>query len=153
MTKRFLIFFWAFFLFTSCNLTKFVPDGDALYTGASIKVKDSTLSRKEKKIVIEKTEGLPRPKPNAKFLGIPIKLVLYNMGGDPKKGGFIRKFFRKAGDPPVLMSSVKPGYNVDVLRNFLESIGYFLARVEGDTVVKKRRGMHITPLYPDMLIR
>ena len=148
MTKKSLIFLCAIFLFTSCNLTKFVPDGDALYTGATIKVKDSTLSRKEEKIVKEQTEGLPRPKPNAKFLGVPFKLVLYNMGGDPKKGGFMRKFFRKAGEPPVLMSSVKPGYNVDVLRNFLENIGYFHARVDGDTIVKKKKGHAYYTLTP-----
>ena len=148
MTKQSLIFLCAIFLFTSCNLTKFVPDGDALYTGATIKVKDSTISRKEKKIVKEKTEGLPRPKPNSKFLGIPFKLVLYNMGGDPEKGGFIRKFFRKAGQPPVLLSTVKLNYNVDVLRNYLENIGYFHARVEGDTVVKKKKGHAYYTLTP-----
>lgn len=136
------------FLLTSCNLTKFVPDGDALYTGATIRVKDSTLSKKERKSVKEKTEGLPRPKPNAKFLGIPFKLVLYNMGGDPEKGGFIRKFFRKIGEPPVLLSSVRLGYNVDVLRNYQENIGYFHARVAGDTVVKKKKGHAYYTLTP-----
>ncbi len=148
MIKQFFIFLCAIFLFTSCNLTKFVPKGDALYTGATIKVKDSTITKKEKKIVIEKTEDLPRPKPNAKFLGIPFKLVLYNMGGDPKKGGFIRKFFRKAGQPPVLLSTVKLNYNVDVLKNYLENIGYFQARVEGDTIVKKRKGHAYYTLSP-----
>lgn len=148
MNKQFLIFLCAIFLFTSCNLTKFVPEGDALYTGATINVKDSTLSKKERKKVKEETEDLPRPKPNARFLGIPFKLVLYNMGGDPKKGGFIRKFFRKAGQPPVLLSTVKLNYNVDVLRNYLENIGYFHTRAEGDTVVKKKKGHAYYTLTP-----
>ena len=135
-------------LLASCNLTKHVPEGDALYTGATIKVKDSTLSKKEKKSVKEKTEGLPRPKPNSKFLGIPFKLILYNMGGDPSKGGFIRKFFRKIGQPPVLASTVRIDYNVDLLRNFQENIGYFHARVTGDTVVKKKKAHAYYTLTP-----
>ena len=49
-------------LIISCNLTKNVPKGDALYTGATIKVKDSTLSKKEKNKVVDFTEHLPRPK-------------------------------------------------------------------------------------------
>ena len=72
-------------LITSCNLTKNVPKGDALYTGAAIKVKDSTLSKKEKNKIVDFTEHLPRPKPNSKFLGIPFKLIIYNLSGDPKK--------------------------------------------------------------------
>lgn len=148
MIKQSLIFLGTIILFTSCNLTKLVPKDDALYTGATIKVTDSTLSRKEKKDIKEKTEGLPRPKPNAKFLGIPFKLILYNMAGNPAKGGFIRKFFRKAGQPPVLLSTVNVNYNVDVLRNYLENIGYFHARAEGDTVVKRRKGHAYYTLTP-----
>ena len=75
----------------------------------------------------------------AKFLGIPIKLDLYSLGGNPKKGGFIRKFFRKLGEPPVLASTVRPDYNAKVIKNFLENIGYFHAVASGDTIVKKKR--------------
>ena len=109
--------------FVSCNSTKLVPKGDALYTGAKVKVKDSTLSKKEKNKVIDFTEHLPRPKPNFKFLGIPIKLFFYNLAGDPKKKGFIRKFVRKLGEPPVLLSSVNLDYNVKVLKSYLENVG------------------------------
>src|SRR5258705_2848407 len=108
----------------SCNSTKNIPKGDALYTGATIKVSDSTLSRKQKNKVIDLTEHLPRPKPNSKFLGIPIKLGFYNLAGDPNKKGFIRKLFRNLGEPPVLLSSVSLNYNTKVLRNYLENIGY-----------------------------
>ncbi|HEY5408879.1 MAG TPA: BamA/TamA family outer membrane protein [Ginsengibacter sp.] len=135
-------------LIASCNATKLVPAGDALYTGATIKVVDSTLSKKEKKKIHDKTEDLPRPKPNGKFLGIPIKLDLYNLGGNTKKGGFIRKFFRKIGEPPVLLSSLKLDYNVKVIQNYLENTGYFHAQVTGDTVVKKKKAHATYTLTP-----
>jgi outer membrane protein assembly factor BamA len=126
-------------IFAACSTTKLVPKGDALYTGATIKIEDSTLSKKEKHKIEEKTEHLPRPKPNGKFLGIPFKLLLYNMGGDPNKGGFFRKFFHKIGEPPVLLSSVNVDYNARVLRNYLENIGYFHAEGSGDTIVKRKK--------------
>ena len=87
MRNRKAIYFFIIVMifFASCNTTKLVPKGDALYTGATIKVKDSTLSKKEKKKIVEQTENLPRPIPNSKFLGIPFKLNLYNLAGDTSK--------------------------------------------------------------------
>ena len=133
---------------TSCNITRLVPKEDALYTGATIKVKDNTLSKKEKNKVVDQTEHLPRPLPNSKFLGIPIKLLLYNLGGDPAKGGFIRKFFRKLGQPPVLLSSINIDYNAKVLQNYLENIGYFNAETSADTIVKKKKAHATYTLTP-----
>ncbi len=48
MRNRPAIFFFiiAMVFFVSCNTAKLVPKGDALYTGATVKVKDSTLSKK-----------------------------------------------------------------------------------------------------------
>ena len=103
-----LFFLVALLLFASCNTTKLIPKGDALYTGATVKVKDSTLSGKEIKKVEEATKNLPQPKPNSRFFGIPFKLGFYNMAGDTSKHGFIRKFLRKIGHPPVLLSISKP---------------------------------------------
>ena len=142
------VIIFAILIFGSCNTTKLVPKGDALYTGATIKVVDSTLSKKKTKKVAEKSEELPRPKPNSKFLGIPFKLDLYNLGGDPKKSSFIRKFFRKLGEPPVLLSSVKLDYNEKVIQNYLENTGYFHAEVSGDTAVRKKKAHATYTLTP-----
>lgn len=137
----------------SCSLTKWVPKGDALYTGATIKVEDSLLLSGEKKEILDLTKPLPVPKPNSKFLGIPFKLILYNMGGDPNKGGFIRKFFRKLGQPPVLLSSVSLDYNEKLLTNFQQNIGYFDAETIGDTIVKNRKGHAYYTLHPGLPYR
>lgn len=143
-----LFFMTAMLFFASCNTTKLVPKDDALYTGATIKVKDSTLSRKQKNKIKDQTEHLPRPLPNSKFLGIPFKLIFYNMAGDSSKHNFIRKFLRKIGQAPVLLSSVNVDYNVKVLQNYLQNIGYFLAIASGDTIVKRRKGHAYYTLTP-----
>jgi outer membrane protein assembly factor BamA len=134
--------------FASCNTTKLVPKDDALYTGATVKVKDSTLSRKQKNKIVDLTEHLPRPLPNSKFLGIPFKLILYNMAGDTSKHNFVRKFLRKLGQAPVLLSSVNVDFNVKVLQNYLQNIGYFQAVASGDTIVKRRKGHAYYTLTP-----
>ncbi|MGN6401337.1 MAG: BamA/TamA family outer membrane protein [Flavisolibacter sp.] len=138
--KAILFFIVSILVFTSCNVTKLVPKGDALYTGATVKVKDSTLSKKEKKKVEEAAENLPQPKPNGRFFGIPFKLIFYNMAGDTSKHSFIRKFLRKIGAPPVLLSSVNLDYNVKLLTNYLQNLGYFKTVASGDTIVKHKKG-------------
>jgi len=153
MTNRFTILFLviATLFLISCNTTKLVPKGDALYTGATIKVQDSTLSKSEKKKVVAQTTGLPQPKPNSKFLGIPFKLILYNMGGDTSKHSFIRKFFRKIGRPPVLLSTVNLDYNSKLLENYLQNVGYFQAIASGDTIVKKKKGHAYYTIEPGLI--
>ncbi|HSN09217.1 MAG TPA: hypothetical protein VLS85_09265, partial [Hanamia sp.] len=142
MTNRTAILFFlvTLLLFASCNTTKLVPKGDALYTGATVKVKDSTLAGKEIKKVEDVTENLPQPKPNSQFLGIPFKLVFYNMAGDTSRHSFIRKFLRKIGQPPVLLSTVNLDYNARLLQNYLQNIGYFHSIASADTIVKRKKG-------------
>lgn len=132
----------------SCNTTKLVPKGDALYTGASVKVKDSTLSKKQKKNIIALASEIPQPKPNSKFLGIPVKLLIYNLAGDTSKHNFIRKFLRKTGQPPVLLSRVNLDYNVKTLQNFMDNRGYFQVETRADTIVKKRKGHAFYTINP-----
>ena len=63
-----------------CSATKNIPEGDKLYTGARVELKGTTeLTRREHKVLKADLEGLTRPKPNTRFLGIPIKLNLYNL--------------------------------------------------------------------------
>ncbi|MDB5200058.1 MAG: hypothetical protein JWO92_2021 [Chitinophagaceae bacterium] len=126
-------------LFASCSNTRHLPPGDALYTGATVKITDKDLSTKNKKTLQQDLEGLTRPKPNTKFLGMRLKLSFFNLAGDPNKKGFIRKFLRKFGEPPVLLSDVNLENNSKVLKNNLENKGYFHAAVSGDTTVKNKR--------------
>lgn len=125
--------------FASCSNTKHLPPGDALYTGAEVKIIDKEIAAKTKKSLEGDLEDLTRPKPNSKLLGIRFKLTFFNMAGDPNKKGFIRKFLRKFGEPPVLLSDVNLDHNAEVLRNNLENKGFFHATATGDTVVKNKK--------------
>ena len=131
------ILFFLFFLLAGCNITKHVPDNDALYTGHTLELKNSTAPKSYNKVLKTDLEGLLRPKPNSGILGIKFKLAIYNMAG--KKNNFINKFLRKTGEPPVLLSQLRLERNIQVLTNTLENRGFFHARVTGDTSVKDKK--------------
>lgn len=141
MNSKYLLYSVIFlFLFAACNSTKYVPEGDLLYTGGSVKVKDSLISKKERKALKNDMEDMLRPKPNKSFLGLKPKLFFYNLVSEPKKQkGFKYWIKYKLGEAPVLFSAVDLDYNSDVLRNYSENNGFFKTIVESDSTKTKRK--------------
>lgn len=123
-------------LLSGCSSIKSVPENDALYTGASIKMTPSAISSKQKKALQNTLEDLTRPKPNSRALGIPFKLWMYNLGSKKGLGAWLR---RKYGEAPVLLSEVKLSRNTAILDNYLENRGFFQVKVRGDTTVKGKK--------------
>ncbi|MNK15894.1 Outer membrane protein assembly factor BamA precursor [compost metagenome] len=135
----YLVFITLLFAY-GCSNTKYLPEGEMLYTGGEVKVEDSLVSRKERKAMEKELNGLLRPKPNSSFLGLRIKLYMYNLAGEPKKEKGFRYWLRnKVGEPPVLFSQVDQDYNADILQNYTENKGYFKTRTATDSVSKNRR--------------
>jgi outer membrane protein assembly factor BamA len=126
-------------LTAGCSSTRHLPNGEKLYTGATIDV-NGTATVKEKKVLTEDLAGLTRPKPNTKFLGMRIKLWIYNLFRNKKEGSFFGRIRDKNGEPPVLLSQVDLEQNIKVLQSHMENKGYFLAKVSGDTVVRRKKG-------------
>ena len=140
MPKRFTYFLLLILLSAACSNTKYLPKGESLYIGHTVKIESDTTKKKESKALEEDLSGLVRPKPNSKFLGLRIKLWLYNIAGKPKKEKGLKHWIRtKFGEPPVLASSVDLLKNTEIMQNRLENRGYFHALVEGDTTEKNRR--------------
>lgn len=135
--QNILIIGLALFILSSCSNTRHLPDGDKLYTGARVKVSGTETAR-ERKVLEEDLEGLTRPRPNSKFLGMRIKLSIYNLFRNKKPGSFFGRIREKMGEPPVLLSQVDLFQNTRILANHLENKGYFRSRVTGDTIVKAR---------------
>ena len=136
--KYFVLF--SLFFVLSCSNTKYLPEGDLLYTGASVTVKDSIMKKKDRKALETELEGLLRPKPNKQIFGLRPKLLIYNLAGEPKKQKGTRYWLRnKVGEAPVLFSKVDLDYNAAVLRNFTENRGYFKTQVSADSTVRSKR--------------
>ena len=120
---------------SACGVTKFVPENDKLYLGASVKIDDKDISKKKKKILVNDLEGVLRPKTNSKVLGIPFKLMIYNLKSKSGKGPG-SWLSRKFGEAPVLFSTVKVDFNRGLVANRLENLGYFRGTDTTDTVFK-----------------
>lgn len=151
METRYIKYFIVLSLFFAfgCSSTKYLPEGDFLYTGSSVKVKDSVLKKKDRKALENEAEDLLVPKPNKKILGLRPKLWIYNLAGQPKKAKGIGYWLRtKVGEAPVLFSKVDLDYNASILRNFTQNKGYFKTRVSADSTAKNKRAKAEYTIFP-----
>lgn len=129
-------------LFSACSTTRTVPEGDRLYIGADIKWDD-----KKPKDYSELESGMEeriRPTPNKKFLGMPIKLWLYNLGKEPKGKGLNYLLRKKWGEPPVLLSQFKGQHTGDILTSYVEDNGYFQSELAHEIKEKGSKKASVT---------
>ena len=120
---------------TGCNTTKNIPEGDHLYKGVKWEIREGKIN----KDIRTDMAKVARPKPNSSFLGIPFKLILFNMLPEPKKQkGLLYKMKYKWGEQPVLLSQVRPAIVQTKLADFLFNFGYFRPGIEHEQVVKKK---------------
>jgi outer membrane protein insertion porin family len=122
---------------TSCSGTRHLPEGEKLYTGARVTVRGAETVQ-DKKVLQEDMQGLTRPKPNTKFLGMRIKLSIHNMFRNKKANSFFGRIRDKNGEPPVLLSQLDLEQNRKVLQSHMENKGYFNAKLTTDTVVRRK---------------
>lgn len=133
----------------SCSNTRFLKEGQMLYTGAEVKIENDTISKKEKKELQSALEANLTPKPNSTFLGMRPKLYFYNIAKEPKKDkGFNYWLKYKVGEKPVLLGDVDREFNKDIIENYSENKGYFNAKATYDTVSKNKKVQVIYTVRP-----
>ncbi|MES2850159.1 MAG: hypothetical protein V4685_13960, partial [Bacteroidota bacterium] len=124
--------------FSSCSNTKYLPKGQTLYDGSSIKyVTQDTNSKSKKAVLKEELKAIILPKPNSKILGMRVKLWFYNIAGTPKGKGLRYLLKNKLGEPPVYASDINFEKNRTIMVNRLQNKGYFNAAVNFDTSTKR----------------
>lgn len=146
---RQVLFFGTLGFAFSCSNTKYLKEGEMLYTGAEVKIENDSLSQKSKKALKSELEDNLTPKPNSSFLGLRPKLFFYNIAKEPKKEkGFNYWLKYKIGEKPVLLSDVDREFNKDIIVNYSENKGYFNAKATYDTVSKNKKAQVIYTLRP-----
>ncbi len=144
---RQVLFFGTLGFAFSCSNTKYLKEGEMLYTGAEVKIENDSLSQKSKKALKSELEDNLTPKPNSSFLGLRPKLFFYNIAKEPKKEkGFNYWLKYKIGEKPVLLSDVDREFNKDIIVNYSENKGYFNAKATYDTVSKNKKAQVIYTL-------
>lgn len=133
----------------ACSNTRYLKEGQMLYTGAEVKIQSDTLPKKQKKELKSALEENLTPKPNSTFLGLRPKLFFYNITKEPEKEKGFRYWMKyKLGEPPVLLGDVDREFNKEIIVNYSENKGYFNANATYDTVSKNKKAKVIYTLRP-----
>ena len=128
-----------FGLLTACSGTKHLPKDEKLYTGASIQFK--TTDKVNKRLLKEAAQQSFRPEPNKSYFGMRPQLWLYMAAGENPKSK-LKKWMRKNGDAPVLISQIKPSVTAAVIDAKLFNLGIFNSHTQF-RIVEKKRTAHI----------
>jgi outer membrane protein assembly factor BamA len=115
---------------TSCNSTKYVPEGEYLFTGTTIEFvqPDSIDNAKQLKT---RLNSFARPKTNN-----PVQLWFYNAFHNPdKEKGIGNKIADLAGQAPILYDPSDINRSDAVMEAYLRDRGYFNSTVSADTLI------------------
>jgi outer membrane protein assembly factor BamA len=130
--------------FLSCSTTKYLPEGEKLYTGIrQIEIVDNDGSNAAHRTIIEAEAALAYPPNNALFgsssvrTPLPIGLWLYNalVNRKSKTGKWL---FNKLAAKPVFLTTANPDIRVAVARNVLRENGYFNATTSYQIIPDKK---------------
>ncbi len=119
-------------LLSSCNVTKYVPDGQYLLDEVKITTKDKDLKDTDFSIYL-------RQQPNLKLFNfIPFNLGLYSISS-PDTTLWINRFLQKIGDAPVIYDSTLVKSSAMELKKAMNNKGYLHAEVQHNTTFKKKK--------------
>lgn len=121
-------------LLAACSGTKHLPEGAKLYSGAKIKFVSE--EKVNKGIIKAVALASIRPKPNSSYFGMHPQLWLYMSAGENPKSKF-KKWLKKMGEAPVLMTNVNPGVTAGVIDAKLFNMGIFNSYTEFKIIEKK----------------
>ena len=115
----------------SCGVSKFIPNGEALYTGSKINIEaDKDIGNTKK--VSQELHTLLEPEPNSKILGIRPGLY-FHYKAQKKNPGFLNRWLnKKLGEEPVYLSDVNPQRIEQLMLNRLDNRGYFYSKATSE---------------------
>lgn len=117
-------------------MKKYIPEDEFLYKGADLKLQTEVEGIKGLDDIEEELNGLLRPEPNTKFLGMYVGLWAY-FKGTKDKPGFINRFLnKKIGEEPVYFSQVAPSRTEELIINRLENRGFFYSTTSSEVTRK-----------------
>ncbi|WP_149304542.1 translocation and assembly module lipoprotein TamL [Pareuzebyella sediminis] len=121
------------FCLVSCSVEKYIPEGEALYTGAELETEVLTDDKIDdfKKVKTE-LNTLMQPKPNSSFLGMRLGLY-FHYKAQREHPGFLNKWLnKKIGEEPVYFSDTNIQRIEDLILNRLDNRGFFYSDVASE---------------------
>ena len=147
MLNKYVLIYICLFM-TACSGTRLLPKGEKLYTGAVIKL----VSTDKSSIAINKgfikniEESSIRPMPNTSYFGMRPQVWMYLSAGKNPTGKF-KKWLKKTGQAPILISSIKPQVTAAIIDAKLFNIGIFNSMTAFSIVEKKHTASIVYTSY------
>lgn len=111
-------------LLSSCNSTKFVPEGKYLLNKVTVKVDNKNIKKEDIKTYV-------RQKENLKILGLmKFHLWVYNLSSVKKENGWLKRI----GEEPVIYEQIQSQRSKEQFQIYLKNKGYYDASIK-DTLV------------------
>ena len=138
MIKRALTYILLAVFLAACSTTRYVPEGEQLYTGIrKIEFTDADINARSKtgQTAVDEVGYALKYAPNGSFMGssstrlLPVGLWFYNAFYNSRKG-IGRWLFNSFATEPVLVSDVNPELRANVATDILRYYGYFNGKVE-----------------------
>jgi len=137
-------------LLGACSVRKYVPTGQSLYVGNTVKVTADSLTKPNVSGLAVNLEGIIKPPPNKTILGFPWKVWFYYWIGEPKDEGGLRSWFRKKlGQPPVYANQRIVDINAANMVSLMDNEGYYKSSAKGKLIqnTKKRTAIAAYEAY------
>ncbi len=125
-------------IIAGCSGLRKLPEGDYLFTGHTVAF-DSVALLTAKRATTGELNSLVTPSPNTRLFWMRPFLSIHNMIKEPERQkGFKYWLKYRLGEPPVLLSQLRPEHIADAMTNRMENRGYFQASTNFDTKRKKK---------------
>lgn len=137
-TKTFFIFSGFVFicLFSACNTTKFVPEGEYL-------LNKITINSDTKEVPKDELKGYLRQNTNSSVLGFfKMQLGVYSLAGKDSTKRFNR-FLKKIGEEPVLYDASLSSISRQQLHLTMQNKGFINAVVSDTVIITKEKKAHV----------
>lgn len=127
------------FVLSGCANTRFLKDGEVLFKANKIVYIDEQPESKPKALSAELKE-ISQLQPNKKLFGVAqTRLWFYNVAGRHKQNKFRFWMREKVGEAPVMYDSTYATKSAVLMQNYLVNNGYFFAKVNYQTTLKKKK--------------
>ncbi len=137
---RYLAIIISVLILSGCSATRYVPQNESLLHKNKMEIKEpkgAGLNRSELEEYIQQ-------RPNRRLLGMGIYLGFYNITDTSKHDGWHRFWGEKIGEAPVILDSMEVKKSTDMMRIYLESVGFLNAKISDTIAVNKKRKSTVT---------
>ncbi len=130
---------------SSCNIYRYVPEKDHLFTGSKIKFTSKIENESDvKSALLSKTW----PAPNQKIVLLPLPLISYSISKPTTKKGLNYLLHQSFGEPPVLISQTKPNDMRRRMLSQMRDMGFLKSIIRDTIVLNKRKGEILFTITP-----